>query len=657
MLVKSRIYMTIVVAFIILLYSLFNSFQGVLSAQNLITYIEKSELKLNVYALELEDVVKSSEIQILQALIRKDLNISEIKMSSSKSIDAIVMHMGHLVENPEVEQIVHTLQKRSISFILVEKSLMNAIQSKDKEDISDALIGYNTTAEAFLKDSKKLVNLSNILLHKRVEELKKSNSTNRRSVVFAAIFAGLLIFFTLYKLINLHERVKRELERAEEAENRAKELQKELQTYSQELENQVEQKTEELYAKIYTQQLSGYANRHKLLDDFAQEHFSAIVIMNIDKFQRFNDVYGEKKGNMALILSAKYLSEEFSDEGVQFYHINGDEFVYAIRESANISDAYIIEKMKELLNKFSQYRFVNKEDEFSFNLSAGIAFGDGEDTLAYADMALKEAKKANIAMRIFNDTKDIAISHKEDLECSKLLNKAIETDNILSFVQPIIPLQDESLPTKYESLVRLRDENGSIIPPFRFIDVAKANRIYYKITNAVMRNTLETIKKYSVPISLNFSLRDITNERTMKLFFEQLEIFNTPELLTIELLETEEIQEYQVVYDFCIKVRKYGVSIAIDDFGSGYANFTHLLKLPIDFIKIDATLISNIDRDYNSRLMVETIVDLAKKLKVKTIAEFVSSKEIYETVKSLNVDYAQGYYRGKPEAIEKYMQS
>jgi len=275
--------------------------------------------------------------------------------------------------------------------------------------------------------------------------------------------------------------------------------------------------------------------------------------------------------------------------------------------------------------------------------------------LAYTDMALKDAKKRNIPISIFNDDKKLEKIHKEDIECHKKLVTALETDNLIPYFQPIVPIQNNSLPTKYESLARLIDETGKVIPPFNFIDVAKANRIYYKITNAMIHHTFNTIAKYKIPCSINISLKDIENQRTMKHFFDEINRFEYNKLLTIELLETEDFVNYQVVYDFCIKVRSFGLKVALDDFGSGYSNFSHILHLPIDYIKIDASLISNIDRDQNSRIMVETIVDLAHKLNVLTIAEFVSSQEILDVIKEVGVDYAQGYHMGKPELIEHYL--
>ena len=188
-----------------------------------------------------------------------------------------------------------------------------------------------------------------------------------------------------------------------------------------------------------------------------------------------------------------------------------------------------------------------------------------------------------------------------------------------------------------------------------FLDVAKANRIYHKITKAVLQNTLNVASKYSIPCSLNISFSDIDDELTMQMFFDALDKYKHNNLITIELLETEDFLNYKAVYDFCVKVRSYGLKVALDDFGSGYSNFAHILNLPVDFIKIDASLISNISTDKNARLMVETIVELAHKLNVETIAEFVSTEEILVVIKEIGIDYAQGFHMGKPEPIENLM--
>jgi len=288
-------------------------------------------------------------------------------------------------------------------------------------------------------------------------------------------------------------------------------------------------------------------------------------------------------------------------------------------------------------------------------MSAGIAFSGRKKMLAYADMALKDAKSKNIQLSVFNDKKGLEKIHKDDIDCHNKLLQAFKTDSLISYFQPIVPIQNANKPIKYESLVRLEQENGNILPPFNFIRVARQNRIYYKITNQIVKNTLAVITKHKIPCSLNISIVDIENKKTLKMLYETFRNFDYNHLITVELLETEEFNDYKTVHDFCIKARSFGIKIALDDFGSGYANFTHILNLPIDYIKIDASLISNIDRDIHAQIMVETIVDLAKKLNIETIAEYVSSHEILNIVKKLNIDYAQGYYTGKPEPIEAHL--
>ena len=384
-------------------------------------------------------------------------------------------------------------------------------------------------------------------------------------------------------------------------------------------------------------------------------YFPRMAILNIDKFQSFNDIYGEKIGNIALEMSAEFLKKEIENLPMRLYHVSGDEFVVVCTNKTG-GDEIIFKKQIELiLEKYKNHTFQYKDKEFQFMMSAGISFSGKDKMLAYADMALKDAKRRNLQLSIFEDDKALEKIHKEDIECHKKLQYAINNNNIISHFQPIIPIQDDAKEPKFESLVRILDPEGNIIPPHMFLDVAKANRVYYKITQAVIQNTLNMIAKYQVPCSLNISLTDIENKKTINELFEILNNFEYNNLLSIELLETEDFHNYDMVYDFCLKIKSYGIKIALDDFGAGYSNFSHILNLPIDFIKIDASLISNIDRDHNSKIMVETIVDLAKKLHVETIAEFVSSQKILEVVKEVGIDYAQGFYLGKPASIEELL--
>jgi len=153
------------------------------------------------------------------------------------------------------------------------------------------------------------------------------------------------------------------------------------------------------------------------------------------------------------------------------------------------------------------------------------------------------------------------------------------------------------------------------------------------------------------PITINIAIDDILNAKVSSFILRKLQKHPFPDLITFEILETNEILNYTKVSNFIKKIKAFNCSVAIDDFGSGYSNFEQVLKLDIDYIKIDGSLIKNIDTNKENEIVTKTIISFAKELGVKTIAEFVSNEAIFDKVKMLGIDYAQGYYIGKPAPL------
>ena len=151
-------------------------------------------------------------------------------------------------------------------------------------------------------------------------------------------------------------------------------------------------------------------------------------------------------------------------------------------------------------------------------------------------------------------------------------------------------------------------------------------------------------------IAINFSVNDIMNKRFCSWLLALIAESQLAHRITFEITEQEGIQNFDVIKDFIAEAKKIGIKIAIDDFGSGYSNFEHLIHLDVNYLKIDGSLIRNIDTDKNAQLIVQTIVNFAKSLHIETIAEYVSSEEIFNYVRNLGIDYSQGYYIGHPKA-------
>ena len=193
-----------------------------------------------------------------------------------------------------------------------------------------------------------------------------------------------------------------------------------------------------------------------------------------------------------------------------------------------------------------------------------------------------------------------------------------------------------------------------MLSPHQFLEISKKGNYYNKITMRVLENSFKFLKSVNTELSINISSLDIEKEDTRNKIFELLSTYaEDSNRIVFELLEDESVKDFRVIKYFIRKVKKYGVQIAIDDFGVGYSNFERLLEFEPDILKIDGSLIRNITTNAYSRNIVETIVAFAIKQNIKTVAEFVENKEIFDVLNVIGVDYSQGYYFGKPEKLEE----
>ena len=658
---RTKTYLLILVAIVLLLLSGWMMSQSLKRNAKLLDEIATTQLKLSTYSTKLNKSIQINQAKTIEALVMQDETLFQTIHKSSDEIVSTVKQLSHCIRRhkdmlpPKVLDVIDTLNSRVVAYNNIENSVLEALKENKREDLQDALVGFNATAAAFSSDVLQLVDLTNELLQNKIAQLQKQNEKTNRFLYTSYFLVTFLLLLSLYLMQRYQKKMLQQLQRAEKAEKETRLLSQQLQHYSEELEAEVEKKQQELYERIYTNAISKLPNRYKLLEEIQNNEFRYLALLNIDNFQKFNDVYGEEFGNLALMLTAEFLSDVLP-KNHRLYHLSGDEFVVAAPNESAITREQFLENIRFILKSFRKKEFSIENKKFTLNMTAGVSLGGLQKMLAYADMALKDAKKKASQMEIYQG-KELESKHKEDIQCYQTLLDALEHHRLVPFLQPIVPLQNPHLPLKYESLARLIDKKGNIIPPVNFLRVAKQNRIYYKITEAILNEAFAIVEKHRLHLSINLSMMDITNEKTTAMIYKKLESFSFCNHLTFELLETEDFEDYDSVYAFCVKAKSFGVSLALDDFGSGYSNFSHIIHLPIDYIKIDASLISNIVRDHASRLMVELIVLLAKKIGVKTVAEFVSSKEIMITVAQLGVDYAQGFFLGKPESIEYYMKN
>ena len=288
----------------------------------------------------------------------------------------------------------------------------------------------------------------------------------------------------------------------------------------------------------------------------------------------------------------------------------------------------------------------------SYDTSVIISLAYDEDILENLHYGIEKLEETDENFIISNGfAKNIRENARKNLETISMVKTAIENNKIVSYFQPIVENQTKQI-HKYESLVRLIDQTGKVLSPYFFLDISKKGKYYSQITKIVLKNSFEALKKVPQDISMNISALDIELPSTQQYIFELLEEYKQyTHRVVFELLEDEGVKHFKTILDFINKVKSYGVKIAIDDFGAGYSNFERLLDYQPDILKIDGCLIKNILDDNYSLSIVRTIVAFAKEQNIQTVAEFVETKEVYELLKSLNIDYTQGYYFGKPKEL------
>lgn len=407
-------------------------------------------------------------------------------------------------------------------------------------------------------------------------------------------------------------------------------------------------KTEELERILREDNLTKEGNRFKLLEDIKRFKKPSLALLDINRFGDINEFYGYEIGDEVLITVAKIFKEHTGNK-YSLYRIYSDEFAILVD---NDEREHFKKFIKYIADSISLVPLNIKGKEIYIQMSYSISFEEKNELKKTAN-TIKRYSKNNKDIVVYDKNLGIEKIHEKNILWTSKLKKALESDNIVPYYQAIYNLKTEKI-EKYEALVRLIDEDKIAISPFYFLDVAKKSKQYLKLTKEVIRKSFEYFKDKDYEFSVNLTLEDITNKNISSYIIEMLKEYNIASKVVFEIVESEGIQDFAYVNNFIDSVKKLGCKIAIDDFGSGYSNFEYLIKLNADYIKIDGSLIKDILLNKNNQEIVITIVDFAKRQGFKTIAEFVSSKEIFDKVKELGLDYAQGYYihEPKPEILD-----
>lgn len=420
--------------------------------------------------------------------------------------------------------------------------------------------------------------------------------------------------------------------------------------------------TMKLLDTLYTDNLTGLPTRTCLLPDLRNLREGVIILLNIDAFKEVNDFYGHQCGDTILKELAKRLQHFVQehhgllDNKLRLHKMSADEFALLITHTPDMQ--HLNQFLKQLTEFVSEQTFFCEDQELTLGMTLGVALNAsiyelsarrGEIFLSSANMALEMARQQKKRCLIYDESMKIREEYASNLFWAKKLKKALVEDRLVPYFQPIINNKTGAV-EKFECLVRMIDEDQQIISPAKFLPIAHKLCLHHDITCLMIEKSFDVFTGTSYDFSLNLSYDDIINPQTQRLITEKLKNNPLAKQVLFEILESESIENYQQVLEFIQIVKDQGGRIAIDDFGTGYSNFEHLLRLNVDVIKIDGSLIRNLDQDKNAFIVTQGIVQFAHKLNLKTVAEFVHAEAIQARVLEIGIDYSQGFYLGAPQA-------
>ncbi len=379
---------------------------------------------------------------------------------------------------------------------------------------------------------------------------------------------------------------------------------------------------------------------------------STLLFLDMDNFKLVNDTVGHNAGDQLLIILSGLLGEALRADDL-LTRVGADNFAVLL-EGTSLDQARLI--AEALRGTVDAYPFYVGGRNFDLSLSLGLVAVDGTvaagDLLAQADSAMHTAKRQG--------GNRLAVYHPDESTLSQLsaangwvrrIKLALRDDQLVLHYQPVTRLSDDTI-VHYEALIRMVDENGSLIMPGAFIAAAERFGLMPPLDRWVARGVIAMLRDNSTArIFMNLSGRSLADEGLLEFIRRELATADVaPARLGFEITETAAVQDFVRAEHWIREAKALGCPFALDDFGVGFTSFAYLRSLPVDQIKIDGSFIRTLEDDSSNRYIVQAMHTLARALGKETVAEFVESAAIRQIVREIGLTYAQGYYQGLPLA-------
>ncbi len=395
--------------------------------------------------------------------------------------------------------------------------------------------------------------------------------------------------------------------------------------------------------------------------DAGQSH--ALLYLDLDQFKVVNDTFGHIAGDELLRQISDTVQQQIRSSDI-FARLGGDEFGVLLERCTEQQATDVAESIR---NAVEGYRFAWQETFAAVRVSIGVVMvtADVEDVamlMSSADVACYSAKDQGRNQVHFYRASDASVRH-EEMKWVSRITSAVEDERLELYYQPIIGINDRDgrLRGHYELLLRMRDENGTIVNPDQFIPAAERYNLMSTLDRWVIHKALSELADRSgesearYTLAINLSGTSLSEDRFLEFVVEELTRQHLPNgAICFEITETAAISNLARVVHFMQALKKLGCKFSLDDFGSGLSSFTYLKNLPVDYLKIDGQFVSNVVDDSVDESMVRAISEVGHAMGIETIAERVETKQVLDKLGALGIEFAQGYYIARPSSISSF---
>lgn len=420
-----------------------------------------------------------------------------------------------------------------------------------------------------------------------------------------------------------------------------------LMTGNRQLSEQLSLQRDKMKQAMFYQDVLGMDNQAKYIYDKDSHHLDKIAVFSLKNermlrlFLGQEAFWSELKDIYEKLKKALKEKERLYADKLYFYSYGENGLLIAAGESLTDRGDFV-----ECIR--TAYDFLNGIAcrDFKLSYECAVVIRE-EDALQKADTALQYGAKSKTSFVIYNQIQEEVADMKEEMHILQVVREALVQDGIAPYFQGIYDNRKGRI-EMYEALIRIKDAQGNLYYPGQFLSIAKEYDLYEALSVIMVKKVMGMFLHEDVKVTINLNVQDIYDEDMIEMIFHYLKQASHPGNFVFELVESEEVKDYQYIEQFAERIHEHGAKIAIDDFGSGFSNLLHIIKINADILKIDGEIIKVVCQDENCREFVTMINEWCRSTGKEVVGEFVENENIQRIMEKIGIAHSQGYYFAKP---------